>query len=447
MAGLVAACSCQPPSVINNIGVETGDVIQEANLVSNQKQDTDVGQMSNQNNNSDVVVGIKEPGDMSPPKTPRPLPGDPDGSDDQEPDESKPTPDPVEPPNSDPIAPPIPGPDPEPVPVNPPIQFCGNVDDMVFAGLNAPNGEMIESGDSIEAAIDSPGDRDQYFFDGTPADQVVGYLENRSGGRLDLAMVNPDGLVIGSQAFSTSDRNVFAVLVDDGVHSLIVNGEGDTVGAYTLTFNRAFPACTIVSPSDTVMEQIDEPGDMDSYKFSGNRSDFYSVYLLNRSVGERMSLTVLDPDGATLDAQAASTSNRQLNFALGFDGDHVIVVDGEGAGIGDYELTVSRLHPAEFSIEFGQPVQDELYPPGRVHSYQFRATSNQTVSIFLANETAGRRLSLSLLNPTGAIVASAAASTSSRQMEGNVDVDGVYTIVVDGEGDSTGFYTLTLNAN
>ncbi|KAA3662612.1 MAG: hypothetical protein DWQ04_12970, partial [Chloroflexi bacterium] len=223
----------------------------------------------------------------------------------------------------------------------------------------------------------------------------------------------------------------------------VVDGNGDTTGNYTLTLNRLDGDDQSISYNQSITSLIDLPGDQDRYTFLASAEHDISIFLQDQASGT-LTLELYKPDGSFV-TDCYANGSCEIDMTLpNSSGQYTIVVDGNGDTTGNYTLTLNRLDGDDQSISYNQSITSLIDLPGDQDRYVFIGGTGQHVSILLQDQASGT-LTLELYKPDGSFVTDCYANGSCEIDMTLPNSSGQYTIVVDGNGATTGDYTLTLS--
>jgi hypothetical protein len=314
----------------------------------------------------------------------------------------------------------------------------------------------IADGEIVQRELVLPGEAHGYTFEGEAGERITVFVANHTTGgnrELSLRLLGPDGGEVASR-WGTRGGNVALrdrELPDDGAHTLVIEGRGDATGRYTLTFFKPSYRTTAIADGAEVEAALALPGEAHGYGFDGAAGERITAFVDNRMAGtRRVRVRLLGPHGTEV-ASARSNPGDDVVLkerVLPEGGAYTLVIVGIGTATGPYTLTFFKPPYDTKPIADSEAIERQLALPGETHDYTFKGEAGERIRAFMANHTTGgnRELSLRLLGPDGAKVASA------RSHHGGADAalweqvlprDGSYTLTVDGVGDATGPYTLS----
>jgi len=198
---------------------------------------------------------------------------------------------------------------------------------------------------SINGAIGSAGEVDCFTFSGVTGQRVNVFLDNRNevAASFSLRLSRPDGSSLAFCNFSLRDCEIDTVtLPTTGVYTVTVDGSGASKGNYTVAFNLLGDTETIAN-GQSLNRVISPMGDQDTFSFSGVARQRATVFLDNQNeVAASFSLRLNGTDGKSLAFCNFSLRDCQIDtVALPATGIYTLIVDGSGASIGNYALTLN----------------------------------------------------------------------------------------------------------
>ncbi|MGK7905389.1 MAG: Ig-like domain-containing protein [Hormoscilla sp.] len=201
---------------------------------------------------------------------------------------------------------------------------------------------------------------------------------------------------------------------------------------------------------------INPSGDNDLFTFNGTAGDTVTAFANNLTDGGnlRIRIRLLSPDGSqlatTISGQEGSDAGIR-DFVLPVSGTYsIIIVAANGDATGSYTLGLSNLSEDTTAITANQSLEESIDFVGDGDFFTFNGTAGDTVTAFVDNLTdAGdQRMRVRLLNPDGSDLAIGSSVTGGSDPEIRdqvLPVSGTYGIIVAGDGDATGDYSLSLN--
>lgn len=234
-----------------------------------------------------------------------------------------------------------------------------------------------------------------------------------------------------------------------------------------------------LEPEITVGGTLEAEADSHVYTFQGSSGDYVTLEMRRVSGMIDPRLTLYNPAGVALaiDDDSGGLQGAMLrNIRLPTDGIYTVEANGSGLGGGYSLLLLSRLQPGQVPVTveavrtatplptFGVPTPapavsgnrlEDHQPviaalnPGGVAFYPLYAAADQPLTLGVSPaEGSALQPEIEVISPEGVIVASARSSTSNAGGDALITgyipaVEGTYQIVVRGENNSSGAYTVS----
>ena len=333
-----------------------------------------------------------------------------------------------------------------------------------FADVTGP---VMTDGTGVPVSITAPGQKALLTFTGT-AGQLVSATATSStwtncqfGGQYDLALLNPDGSLLGSVTNACGSTTVLEHqrLPVSGTFTLRINPYGTNTGSATLAV-YAFNDVTGPIPTDgtPVPVAITAPGQIALVTFSGTAGQLVSTTSTSGTwtscqFGGQYALSILQPDGSTLasGSNACGTTTMLEHYTLPVSGTYSVKLDPYGANTGSATLKAWTFADVTASIAAdGTNVSVSITVPGQNARLAFTGTAGQAVSVLVPTATIpGTCLDyaywLSILKPDGSTLGEAASCSGTAFLDQRtLPVSGTYTLVLNPLGVHTGDATLRL---
>jgi hypothetical protein len=239
-----------------------------------------------------------------------------------------------------------------------------------------------------------------------------------------------------------------------GTYSIVVDPTTTNTGTMTLTLYNVPPdiSTTITAGGSAVPLAFGTPGQNATVTFSGTAGQRVSLEIASTVKQTRVS--IVNPDSSALiPSMLVSTAGGFVDTkSLPATGTYTITVDPQIADTGTVTLSLYNV-PANVSGTItpgGAAVPVTIGTPGQNAALTFSGTTNQRISLWIANDTiggvtsAGAKLSIlkpdatALINQVGITAAQAFIDTHT------LPLTGTYTIVIDPVAGNTGSMNLTL---
>ena len=303
----------------------------------------------------------------------------------------------------------------------------------------------IALGDTVDSAIDSPGQSDTYAFSAASGQVIrLDFVSSSNPLRLNWSIVDSLGREVLRRTTSLSDVGPLTLVGGD--YELVVTGEVGAIGDYefslvddgTTTYS---PTGTTIALGDEVHGQIDVADGSESYVFSAVAGDTILLDMLPGS--GTFNWELLDPFGQSLArANATAASSSVLGPFQLAPGTWTIVIRGRTAtATPSFDFKLWSIADTESTIALGDLVSGSFVDaPGALHRFDFTLATTQRVLLDRvgANSPGLRwRLDDAL---GGGILSSVSASTALSD-RGPFDlVAGTYTLTLDPDNDDQPAY-------
>lgn len=294
--------------------------------------------------------------------------------------------------------------------------------------------------------IDRAGDVDEFTFFANPGAQFTAFIQ--APWSVSLEVVDPSGSPVAVGTSQPTDTSLFFTgtsrftIPTPGTYTLRLSGGAPSVqsdtGRYRIFLHAVDPApehvAGAIAPGDTVTgEDINLPGDVDEFTFSGVAGAEYNAFIepQNGSSNTRLQLDVLNAAGAVVRTLERFGSDTGLlegptgRFALPSTGTYrlrVSGVDGFGSQFyrGPYRLALHQIdrqpesRPRTFA--FGDSVSGErIDGPGDVDEFIVTVPDSSGANLAIAIDSgvgSGAVLIQAVDSATGRLVAHAVALNS-----------------------------------
>lgn len=309
-------------------------------------------------------------------------------------------------------------------------------------------GTITPGGAAVPISITRVGQNARYTFTGTAGQTVSAGLTAVTIPNGTVSIIKPDGsTLVGPISFNTNGGAIESqILPATGTYAVFVDPSGTGTGTITLRlYNTPDVSGTVILNGAVVTPTLTVPGQRARYTFAGTAGQWVNLGLTAVTISSS-TVTLLKPDGTTLEAGPIGTSGGSIDpiTTLPTTGTYTIVVDPAGLATGSMTLTLTSPLTGTITLN-GASVPISLTKAGRTARYTFSGTSGQWVSLGMTAVTISSG-TVTLLNPSGATLASTSISTSGGGLEppNSLPTTGTYTIVIDPAGTNTGTITLKL---
>jgi hypothetical protein len=312
-------------------------------------------------------------------------------------------------------------------------------------------GEIAPQGSPVPIAISRIGQNARYTFAGTLGQSVSLQLSGVTIPSGYVAIVKPDGSVLGSaMSFGGSGAVIDTqVLPATGTYSVLIDPALVYTGYATLAvYNIPDIAGTMMIDSAPTVSMLTVPGQRARYTFSGTAGQWInlgcsSVRIANSTV------SIVAPDGTTFASATIGPSGGSIDptTVLPATGPYTVVIDPAENHTGTMSLALTTPVSATIALD-GAPTSVSLPKEGRTARYTFTGAAGQWVSMGFTSVTITSS-TITLLNPDGTTAASTTVGRNggSLAVPGPLATAGTYTIIVDPASTYTGDLTMTLSTD
>ena len=244
-------------------------------------------------------------------------------------------------------------------------------------------------GSPVTAALDAPGDVDDFTFSGTAGQMVVLRLAAApANAPIEAALLNPAGLGGVAVAAEGDERySERSTLQSTGTYTVrVFSGSALGMGAYTVEAYTIDPApehvpAAIAIGQTVTGERIDRPGDLDLFTFTGDATRELNLFLGWDAGESELAAFIHRPNGAptgmfTFAGEPTLDGRSSGRFRLESAPYVVRVGARSNDPTGPYALRLFPIDPTPegraAAYTLGTTVQGEpLYPAGDIDEYTF----------------------------------------------------------------------------
>ena len=333
----------------------------------------------------------------------------------------------------------------------------------------------VYSGASMAAQI-CPDDDDYFSIQLNAGDTLdVSMLFTDADGDLDMMLLSSDGSTVAS-AMSVSDNETIAdyLVPQAGVYYLDVYGINSAKNAYTLSMSvtPVVPVCDDDPYEDNDQRWSATPyagndivgqicaADADWYSFDMNAGDSLRAELLfSQSVGD-LDMWLYDANDQLLESAGTITDNELITFSATDAGTYYLKVNGFNDSESPYHLNVTLTTPTPTCVDDGNEDNDSPETAvalsgdvdGQICSgdddyYSVDLSAGQTFVASLGFVNADGDLDMQLINPQGAIVASARTASDDEQLSYAARLAGTFILRIYGYRGAENSYSLSHSVN
>ncbi|MEO1525906.1 MAG: putative Ig domain-containing protein [Planctomycetota bacterium] len=290
----------------------------------------------------------------------------------------------------------------------------------------------VAIGESVAGQLEVPGQQAEFEFVGESGQEL--FFDATAGeSNLEWELIDPTGArnfaeTLGDQGPVTLDSS--------GVYTVVIDGSLDAVGEFGFRIIDVTPLPPLsLDLSTEVNGSIDAPGKSIAYTFDteGGQQVFFDA---QAGTAADFEIVARHSDGTILFETTLSDSGPHLFPA---SGTHTLEVTGSGDATGSFRFVlwdVPTRVPVE--IDFEAPVTGAIGTPGETNVFEFIADQGDELQFDQIVTDGG--IQYTLRTPSGSEVFAGLADES----VGPLTESGVYTLEVDGLGESVGTYSFRI---
>jgi membrane-associated phospholipid phosphatase/methionine-rich copper-binding protein CopC len=294
--------------------------------------------------------------------------------------------------------------------------------DYSFKLIDAGIATAIALGDTVTSTLTPGLETDIYRITGTAGQQLyIDSLVNTTSATWTLYGLNNQYV-----AAATLGIDFEPTLTTDGTYLLVLDGNNASGNSdYSFKVTTAAITTTALTFGTTVASTISQPGEQDTYTFTGSIGQrLYYDGLANNNTSS-IYAQLISPSGQTVFYNGDADSDR-APFTLTEAGIYKLVIDGNQASTGDYSFKIIDAGAAT-SFTLGDTVTSTLTPGLETDIYRINGTAGQQLYIdsLLDNNSAG----WTLYDPNNQYVV---GTNLSSDFEPTLTADGTYLLVLNG---------------
>jgi hypothetical protein len=328
----------------------------------------------------------------------------------------------------------------------------------VPADLVAP---IIPGGAPVTLATTVPGQNAKATFAGAAGQRVslkIGPVSlTTAADTAKISITKPDGTSLLTPTSYSSVGGFVDVktLLVAGTYTIFVDPQSAATGNVTLTLYDVPPDVSVpITFGAPATVTTTTPGQNAKATFTGAIGQQVGVLVTGVTIGTSPTgsakVSLLKPDGLVLKTMTLGTSGGTLApSVLPVSGTYTVLVDPQSLATGSATLTLQDVAPDIVAsiLPDGNPVSVTTTSASQNARVTFSGTAGQSVSLKMKYAPATCcTANVTLLKPDGTILNSPiGVGTVEKFMDARtLPVTGVYTILVDPQGTSTGTMTLNL---
>jgi YD repeat-containing protein len=288
------------------------------------------------------------------------------------------------------------------------------------------------------------------LFTGTAGRNVSLLVSNVTNPSATVAILNPDGTTLRSTAINNTGGPFFigsSQLPATGVYTVWIKHSGSNTGAVTAQLYDSTDITGPIAPSGPAVTETTVPGQDVRLTFNGTAGKRISLMLINVINPIYTSVSVLNPDGSTLENNCPFVCSFFLNAqTLSATGTYTIWVHHSGTSNNGETVQLYDASDVTGAMTAGQAVTVTTVP-GQDARLTFTGTAGQRISLTASNVTNPSAV-INVLDPAGNrwnYLAISNHSGTSTLGPGDLTLTGTYTVWVQHSGSNAGSETLQLN--
>jgi hypothetical protein len=323
----------------------------------------------------------------------------------------------------------------------------------------ALTGTAITLGAAVSGTLSAAGEVDDYVFAvGGPTRLYFDSFAPSNSGEFHWSLLGPRGTEIADRSTYYSDSYEFGnanPVIDvplAGSYQLRVRGNGNTTGNYSFRVLNLADGVA-VTPGTPLTASLDPSNETDVYHFTANAGDrlFFDRQTLSPANSGWVSWRLLDPYGRQVWGPANFYDDVDVS-TLALAGVYTLLIEGRiwstGSSLArfDYSFNIQPVadDPAS-ALSIGEAVNGNIDHAGQRDSYSF-SLADETLLYF--DSLSNSNIAWTVRGPDGYVLSRNLQNSDSYEL-GQTNpllrlAAGVYTLTLDGSGDTTGDYSFRL---
>lgn len=288
---------------------------------------------------------------------------------------------------------------------------------------------------TVTGILSEPGQQASYTFTGTSGQRLFYDALDGDFDGIAVRLLGPSGAVIHLNQNADSDSAQFT-LIESGGYTLVIDGNGATTGDFGFRLDDLGTQPPLVL--DSVIGKTLNPGfSIDWYKFTAVGGEHLYFDGLGPNLGGNWNL--YGPNGVSI---GSAGIGADFEVTLTQPGVHLLAIIGTSPNPVPYSIQVLTPTDPIKTLTFNTAASGVLAGPGDQALYTFTATAGQRL-FYDALEGDFDSIGVRLLHPSGTSVFLNQNADSDGGPYTIVD-SGIYTLVIDGNGPTTGDFSFRL---
>jgi large repetitive protein len=296
----------------------------------------------------------------------------------------------------------------------------------------------------ISGKISQPGEQDSYTFTGTAGQQLF-YDPLNSNNFAAIHIYDPNGIEIRT----INGREIQDVGMDyltlsmNGTYKVVIDGDGANLGDYKFRLLDKANA-TVITSNLEVTDTFDNNGfGSKLYRFNAQAGEHF---YLNTGSGQYPNTWIIyDPNGQLVKyGYTQDNYYDDWEFDITKSGEYTLALEGNGAANANYKFTLTNSPLPVTSITVNNTISGTIAQPGEQDTYTFTGTAGQQLFYDALNST--NIAALRVYDPNGTELKTYTGRASQDQGPDflNLNLNGTYKVVIDGDGGNIGDYKFRL---
>jgi large repetitive protein len=295
-------------------------------------------------------------------------------------------------------------------------------------------------GEVVSSSISEKGEQDTYTFTGTAGQQLFfDALKDYAAGTLQVTVYDPSGNYIFSNGTYYDHSNYSSLtLAANGTYRVVVDGDRETLGAYSFRFLDKTTAPLVQLDADITGNFDNEGKGSIPYRFSITQSQYLFV---DASV-ENGNWVIYGPNGQQIAANSLHYLYGDSEFWVS-PGEYFLVVRGQDASSTNYRLRLVTPELKTTPMMIGEVINTSISEKGEQDTYTFTGAIGQRLVLDELNSYVGSGIGFRLFSPSGKEILNTTLENSETHPL-TLTETGSYRVLIDGYSETIGNYSFRL---
>ncbi|MBF2067245.1 MAG: putative Ig domain-containing protein [Calothrix sp. C42_A2020_038] len=296
-------------------------------------------------------------------------------------------------------------------------------------------------GNTVIERIASSSERDTFTFGGVRGDRIYfDSLIGSSSQKFELFTPSGNKLIDNNTNYQGA-----VILTETGNYSLVVSGTTGEYGFSLIDFNAA----PVANFEQNITGVLTPGSEDDAYRFNGNAGQ--RLYLETLSSNRNLDWVIYDANNQVIASTPTGNTWGDMEVELPASGQYVLVLRGKGNYNDNisYSFRIIRHDTNSTQLTLGtnstpNTVSGSILKKGEQDVYTF--TSARGTKLYLDTISANAGIHATLISPSGDRL----KYFNNYRLDGSdsslftLEEDGAYSLVIDGDGATTGAYSFNL---